>query len=120
MKKYILPIIAAIFMFISPSCENMKDGWLKIPGVQAPINFGVKYQLEKDLYIIVVTGDKGGFEVKLEGSNESIKVVEGGYEVKSSASGLTYQITTDDKGRVSVFVVGGDGKIQPYTPTRVQ
>lgn len=121
MKKILISVFVAISMLLGfTSCETMKDGWLRIPGVHAPINFGVKYQLEDNLYLIVVTGDKGGFEVKLDGVGEYVKTIDGGYEITSSKSGLTYHVTTDENNKVSVYIVSGNGKIQPYTPEVVE
>jgi len=120
MKRAILAVLTAGLLFASTSCEVLRDGWLRLPGIHAPINFGMKYQLEENLYLIVVTGDKGGFEVKLEGEGENIKSIDGGYEITSSKTGLVYHVTADENGRLSVFIVSGDGKIQPYNPKSLE
>ncbi len=105
-----------MMLFGVTSCGLFKDGWFKIPGITSPIHFGVKYQLEDNLYLIVVTGAKGGFEIKLEGEGKYVKEIPGGYEFSSADSKLVYRVTTDDKGEVYIYIVSADGKLQPYKP----
>jgi len=116
MKKQFLLLIAPLaFMFCGiTSCGWFEDGWLKIPGITSPIHFGIKYQLEDNLYLVVVTGTKGGFEIKLEGEGGHVKAIPGGYEFTSSDSNLIYRVTTDDKGEIYIYIVSADGKLQPY------
>lgn len=117
MKKTLAAIVMSVFMLFGlNSCGVFQDGWWHLPGIEMPVNFGVKYQLEDNLYLIVVTGDKGGFEVKLEGVGQYVKEIPSGYEITSKATGLVYQVTSDENGKVSIFIVGGNGKLQPYNP----
>lgn len=121
MKKKIAAILASLFLCVGvPSCSWDGDGWIHIPGVESPIVMGVKYELEPGLYLVVVTGDKGGVDIKFEGEGEYLKEIPGGYQITGPKTGLVYQVTTSPDGKVAIFIVGGNGKLQPYNPPRAE
>ena len=103
------------------SCQHIAfDGdKILLPGVDLPVEIGIQYELEEDLSILILPGDKGGLEVSLLGEGElsdAIKKIPGGFEVESPLTGLIYRITSGTNGKPRIMIVGGTGKIKPVTP----
>jgi hypothetical protein len=123
MRKTILTLMAvASMLFAVPSCTVLDDGSFHFPWADLPIEIGVMYELEEGLYIVVETGDKGGVDVRLVGTgvvNDYIKVVDGGLVVTSPNTGITYQVTTTDEGKIKVMIVADNGKLKVYHPKEV-
>ena len=123
MKKTICMMLAALVMaFGMPACTSVGDGWWNmLPGIEAPIVIGVRYQLEEDLFIVVETADKGGINVKLEGTGDVgkyITYVDGVYKITGPVTGTQYEVSQEN-GKIKVMVVAGNGDLQIYTPKKV-
>ena len=124
MKKTICMMMAAlVMMFSMPACAPVSDGWWNIlPGIEAPIIIGVKYQLEEDLFIVVETADKGGINVKLVGDGdmgEFIEYVDGVWKITGPITGTQYEVSQEN-GKIKVMVLAGNGDLQVYTPKKVK
>jgi len=106
---------------LSTSCSSFTGDGVLLDGINLPIDIGVQYELEEDLWIQVLPADKGGLEVKLIGEGqltEHIKKIPGGFEIESPLTGLIYRVTQGPSGKPLIMIVGGSGKIQPI-PTAV-
>lgn len=105
---------------ITSSCSG--TGGLKIPAV-LPFDIGVKYQIEPGLFVVATPADKGGLDVKFEGTGAlgNHVVFDGqAWTVTSPATGIVYKITPGATGvRPKIEIIGGgNGKLQlvPKTP----
>jgi len=123
MKKTIFTLMAAAsLLFAVPSCTVLNDGSFHFPWAELPISIGVMYELEEGIYVLVETADKGGVKVKLHGTgqiNDYIEIIDGGLKVTSPNTGITYQVTTTDAGKIKVMIIAEDGKFQLYSPKQV-
>jgi len=123
MKKTICMIMAAVVMMFSmPACTSLGEGWWNVlPGIEAPIIIGVRYKLEENLFFVAETADKGGINVKLEGEGDMgkyITYVDGVYKITGPITGTQYEVSQEN-GKIKVMVVAGNGKLQVYTPQKV-
>lgn len=106
-----------------PSCGTFDGDSVLIPGINLPVEIGVQYQLEEDLWIQIIPADKGGIEVRMVGEGQlskHIKKIDGGFEIESPATGLIYRITEGASGKPLITIIGGTGKIQPIPPAETQ
>jgi hypothetical protein len=98
------------------SCGSFTGDGFTFPDVDLPIEIGVQYEIEPDLFIQVFPADKGGIEVKLVGEgqlSEHVRKIPGGFEIESSKTGLVYQITEGSNGKPRITITGGTGKLKP-------
>lgn len=115
MKPLVAAALAGILIALS-SCSNFDGERLLFPNLNLPIDIGVQYQLEENLWIQVLPADKGGLEVKLVGEGmigNHIKKIPLGYEIESPLTGLVYRVTQGASGRPLITIIGGTGSIQP-------
>lgn len=111
-------LVLAASVALTSSCASLGftgDGVL-LPNVELPIEIGVQYELEPDLFLQVLPGDKGGLEVKLVGEgelSEHVRKIDGGFEITSPLTGLVYQVTEGANGKPRIMITGGTGKITP-------
>jgi hypothetical protein len=114
--------IAASATLLS-SCGSIFTGdGVLLPDVELPIEIGVQYELEEDLWIQVLPADKGGLEVKLVGEGdlgEHIRKIPGGFEITSPLTGLIYRVTEGASGKPRIMIIGGTGKLQPIPAAEV-
>ena len=124
MKRFLailtgLALAASASLF--SSCAFNGDGIL-LPDVDLPIEIGVQYELEPDLFVQVFPADKGGLELKLVGEGElsdAVRKIPGGFEIESPWTGLIYQITEGSNGKPRIMITGGTGKITPIPEAEV-
>jgi hypothetical protein len=112
----LIGVALAAIVTLSTSCSNFTGDGVLLPGFDLPVEIGVQYQLEEDLFVQILPADKGGIEVKLIGEGdlgEHIKKIPGGFEIESPVTGLIYRITQGASGKPLITIIGGTGKLQP-------
>lgn len=112
-----LAIFAAVCCII-PSCETFH-----LPA-QLPFDFGVRYELEPELFIVVTPDPKGGLDVEFDGSGSlfaPVQIENGNWSLTSRRTGITYKVTQQPNGRPLVTATGGTGKVRlvPTNPPPV-
>lgn len=110
-------LVIAASVALTASCGSIFTGdGVLFPGAELPIEIGVQYELEPDLFIQVLPGDKGGLEVKIVGEgqlSEHIKKIPGGFEIASPLTGLVYHVTEGANAKPRIM-------IQPIPPSEAE
>ncbi len=109
-------ILALLVIAVMSSCSTFT-----VPKV-LPFDLGIRYQVEPGLYVVATPKDKGGLEVKFEGTGAvgDHLVFDGtAWTYTSPRTGIVYRISEGANGRPKIEIVGGgNGKLQlvPTTP----
>lgn len=106
-------LCALVFL---PSCSSFR-----IPTNALPFDFGVRYELEPDLFLVVKPADKGGLDVEFDGSGSlfaGVKLDDGNWSLTSPRTGIIYTVTQQPSGRPLITATGGSGKLK-IVPTTV-
>lgn len=107
MKNAILAAVMSAVLLLTGGCT------FQMPNL--PVDVAVRYEIEAGIWLVVQPADKGGYEIDFDGTgpvNDWLTVVEGGIELHSPLSGLTYFIEppgpAGGKPRVTVIAAAGD------------